>query len=95
MGLSSEYREILDSIKLNQSSASSKSGKNIISKFIHDMDMIQNASDQAMKDNGNGEFTDVHKLMIVAEEADQSFQLMMEIRENLLESYREIMRMQT
>ena len=92
--LSSEYREILRSIKLNQSFPSSESGENIISKFIHDVDKIQNASVQALKDNDNGESSDVHQVMLAAEEADRTYQLMMEIRNSLLESYREIMRLQ-
>ncbi len=41
-----------------------------------------------------GEITDVHQVMIAAEEASVAFDLLMEIRNKLLDSYKEIMRMQ-
>jgi len=102
-GLPQEYREILKCIKLkhlSQGSGAEKkvdeaSFKNILTKFINDVDKIQKASDQTVKDYASGEITDIHQVMIAAEEANLSFQLMMEIRNKLLESYREIMRMQT
>ncbi len=37
---------------------------------------------------------DVHQVMISLEKADLSFQLMMQIRNKLIEAYQEIMRMQ-
>ena len=41
-----------------------------------------------------GEISDVHEVMIATEEASVAFSLLMEIRNKLLDSYREIMRMQ-
>ena len=41
-----------------------------------------------------GEQIEVHEVMTAAEEAQLSFNLMLEIRNKLLESYQEIMRMQ-
>jgi len=41
-----------------------------------------------------GEITDVHQVMIASEEASVAFDLLMEIRNKLLDSYKEIMRMQ-
>jgi flagellar hook-basal body complex protein FliE len=48
-----------------------------------------------VKDYASGEMTDIHQVMIAAEEANLSFQLLMEVRNRLVESYREIMRMQS
>ena len=42
-----------------------------------------------------GEVEDVHQVMIAVEKANTSFLLMMEIRNKLVEAYREVMRMQT
>ena len=41
-----------------------------------------------------GEATEVHDVMIAAKESQLAFELLLEIRNKLLESYQEIMRMQ-
>ena len=41
-----------------------------------------------------GERQNLHEIMITSEKAGISFKLLMEIRNNLLEAYKEIMRMQ-
>jgi flagellar hook-basal body complex protein FliE len=41
-----------------------------------------------------GEGVPLHQAVIAAEEASVSFQLMVEVRNKLLESYQELMRMQ-
>ena len=102
-GLPPEYREILNNLQQLRPPTASEadqkteetSFKNVISKFINDVDKMQKTSEQAVKDYAAGEITDIHQVMIAAEEANLSFQLMMEVRNKLLESYREIMRMQS
>jgi flagellar hook-basal body complex protein FliE len=42
----------------------------------------------------SGEAVDLHEVMIAAEKARTSFDLLMEIRNKTVEAYREIMRMQ-
>jgi flagellar hook-basal body complex protein FliE len=42
----------------------------------------------------SGQGVPLHQAMIAAEEASVSFQLMVEVRNRLLESYQELMRMQ-
>lgn len=41
-----------------------------------------------------GEIEDVHQVMVAMEEAQTSFQLMMEIRNKIVEAYKEVLRMQ-
>jgi len=41
-----------------------------------------------------GEVTQVHEVMVAAEEAKLAFDLMLEVRNKLLESYQQIMQMQ-
>ena len=41
-----------------------------------------------------GEIQDIHDVMVAAEKASVSFELVMEVRNKLIEAYREIMRMQ-
>ena len=103
-GLPRQYREILDSIKSKDENlqppkqgetTSETDFKDVIGTFIKDVDNMQKVSEQAIKDYSTGEITDIHEVMIAAEEANLSFQLMMEVRNKLIESYREIMRMQS
>ena len=42
----------------------------------------------------SGENVPLHQVMIATEEASVSFQLMVEVRNKLLEAYQELMRMQ-
>ncbi|MBC8204696.1 flagellar hook-basal body complex protein FliE [bacterium] len=91
-GLSQQYRDIIQGI--DNKKPDDKSFKDVINKFISDVDKMQKISDQAVKDYATGEVSDIHQVMVAAEEANLSFQLMMEVRNRLVESYREIMRMQ-
>ena len=101
-GIPQQYRDLINKIKTDKNlgvalpdkKEDDASFKNVISKFIHDVDKMQKVSDQSVKDFATGEVTDIHQVMVAAEEANLSFQLMMEVRNRLLESYREIMRMQ-
>ncbi len=55
-------------------------------------DLQMNAADIAEK-FVLGEITDIHEVMIAAEEAGVAFELVMEIRNKLIEAYQELMRM--
>jgi flagellar hook-basal body complex protein FliE len=65
---------------------------------------LRNAMDQVESLHGaaeekvtavmNGEGSDVHSAMIAVEKADLSFQLMMQVRNKIVEAYQEISRMQ-
>ena len=39
----------------------------------------------------NGDITNVHDMMVAVEKASKSFKMMMEIRNNIIEAYREVM----
>jgi flagellar hook-basal body complex protein FliE len=54
----------------------------------------QSASAEAVHGLLAGEGVSLHQAMIAMEEANVSFQLMVEVRNKLLESYQELMRMQ-
>lgn len=62
--------------------------------LIHNVDDITKSSHEATRRMLTGEVEDVHQVMVAVEEASTSFQLMMEIRNKLVEAYREVMRMQ-
>lgn len=62
--------------------------------LVGDVDRMQKTAEEATKRMLTGEVEDVHQVMVAMEEAQTSFQLMMEIRNKLVEAYKEVMRMQ-
>ena len=54
---------------------------------------MQKDSAQKMQDFIAGEITDVHDVMIAAEKAGTSFQLLMEMRNKMMDAYNEIKHM--
>ncbi|MCF7707893.1 MAG: flagellar hook-basal body complex protein FliE [Verrucomicrobia bacterium] len=67
---------------------------NIYSELIAGVADKQKQADQAVEGVLKGENTSLHQAMIAMEEASLSFKLMVEVRNKLLESYQELMRMQ-
>lgn len=55
---------------------------------------VQMQADRAVKELAAGRNKNVHETMLMLEKADMSFRLMMQVRNKVLEAYREIMRMQ-
>jgi flagellar hook-basal body complex protein FliE len=65
-----------------------------ISDFIKNVNEKQIASGQKVADVINGKSENLHEAVISMEESKLSFQLMLEIRNKLLESYKQLERMQ-
>lgn len=61
---------------------------------ISEVDQLQSQRDDMVQEMVRGERIEVHEIMTAAEEAQLAFELMLEVRNKLLESYQEIMRMQ-
>jgi len=81
----------------NPASAVSKpagSFDNVLTNLVQDVSAKQAASGQAVSGLLGGQNVSLHQTMIAMEEASVSFQLMVEVRNKLLESYQELMRMQ-
>ena len=62
--------------------------------LIGDVDRMQKTAEETTKRMLTGEIEDVHQVMVAMEEAQTSFQLMMEIRNKIVDAYKEVMRMQ-
>ena len=61
---------------------------------IREVDELQSQRDGMVSSMVRGEQIEVHEIMSAAAEAKLAFELMLEVRNKLLESYQEIMRMQ-
>ncbi len=65
-----------------------------LQQAIDDVNGLQNKRDQMVENMISGGPTEVHDVMIAAKESQLAFQLLLETRNKLMESYQEIMRMQ-
>ncbi|PID78661.1 flagellar hook-basal body complex protein FliE [bacterium DOLJORAL78_65_58] len=65
-----------------------------LQKAIREVDNLQAGRDQMVEGMVSGEVTEVHDVMIAAKEAQLAFELLLEVRNKLLEGYQEIMRLQ-
>jgi flagellar hook-basal body complex protein FliE len=76
------------------SASSSASFSNVLGGFIQEVSDKQAAASDAVSGLLSGKNVSLHQTMISMEEASVSFQLMVEVRNRLLDSYQELMRMQ-
>ncbi len=66
----------------------------MLKNSIGTVNQLQQNADQAIENLTTGKETDIHRTMIEMEKADVSFQLVMQVRNKLISTYEEIMRMQ-
>ena len=74
--------------------ASGDSFANMLGRMVTDVNAQQTVANQTVNALQSGQNVPLHQAVIAMEEANVSFQLMVEVRNRLLESYQEIMRMQ-
>ena len=66
----------------------------LVTGLVNEVSAKQAAAGEAVNGLLSGQNVSLHQTMIAMEEASISFQLMVEVRNKLLESYQELMRMQ-
>ena len=66
----------------------------VLNQFVSEVNDKQITSTQAVNDLLAGKDIPLHQAMIAMQEAGVAFQLMVEVRNKLLEGYQELMRMQ-
>tara|TARA_Y100000588_G_C13344399_1_gene539572 strand:+ start:48 stop:428 length:381 start_codon:yes stop_codon:yes gene_type:complete len=66
----------------------------VLNQFVGEVNQKQLASSQAVNDLISGKEIPLHQAMIAMQEAGVAFQLMVEVRNKLLEGYQDLMRMQ-
>jgi flagellar hook-basal body complex protein FliE len=65
----------------------------VLETAIRTVDRLQHESEAAQQAYAQREAVDLHDVLIKIEEAEVAFKTMMEVRNKLVESYNEIMRM--
>ncbi|MDZ7373499.1 MAG: flagellar hook-basal body complex protein FliE [candidate division KSB1 bacterium] len=65
-----------------------------LKKFLSDVNELQLEANEQMEKLAAGQAENLHDVMVAVEKASISFELLLEIRNKVLEAYQEIMRMQ-
>jgi flagellar hook-basal body complex protein FliE len=75
-----------------QGSKDVPSFKDTMKSFLEDVNGLQKKADESMQKMAAGEINDVHQVMASVEEANVAFNMMMEIRNKVMDAYQEVMR---
>lgn len=67
---------------------------NMLKDSLEKANEVQAQADRAVKELAAGRNKNIHETMLLIEKADMSFRLMMQVRNKVLDAYREVMRMQ-
>jgi flagellar hook-basal body complex protein FliE len=77
-----------------QKNADGTSFGDVLKDAIATTDELQKQSNHEIQKLMTGESQDLHATLIAVQKADLSFQLMMQVRNKIVQAYQEIMRMQ-
>ena len=66
----------------------------ILHNSVEKVNTMQTQADQAIANLVAGRTKNIHETMLTIERADESLKLMMQVRNKILDAYKEIMRMQ-
>lgn len=79
---------------LREAQPAGDSFASMLGRMVAEVNAKQNVASEAVSALQSGQNVPLHQAVIAMEEASVSFQLMVEVRNKLLESYQELMRMQ-
>ena len=65
-----------------------------LGSFINDVNNLQASADKQIDKMASGQSTDVHDVMIAMEKAKMSFDLLLQVRNKMLDAYKQIMQIQ-
>lgn len=84
-----------EGMKIPESSGDANKGfGQMLSESITKVNEYQQQADTSMKELAAGRTKNIHETMLSIEKADTSLKLMMQVRNKVLDAYKEIMRMQ-
>jgi flagellar hook-basal body complex protein FliE len=86
--------ELAQPLSVGSAQPANGSFSSMLSQMVNDVNTKQQVSAQAVSALQSGQTVPLHQAVIAMEEANVSFQLMVEVRNRLLDAYQEVMRMQ-
>lgn len=95
MAISNSQILSIPSLKEGQAKAESAKGfSDLLFNAVKEVNKLHQTADKAIQNVQAGNTGGLHEAMIALEKADVSFRTMLTVRNKLIESYQEIMRMQ-
>ena len=73
---------------------SNRTFSDVLRKSVDQVNTYQHEADRAIKELAAGRTKNIHETLVTIERADTSLKMMMQVRNKILDAYREIMRMQ-
>lgn len=80
--------------KSSSTTGSGTTFSELLTKMVEETNQQQVEADHAVKELVAGRNKNIHETMLTLERADTSLKMMMQVRNKVLDAYREIMRMQ-
>ncbi|MEX0648325.1 MAG: flagellar hook-basal body complex protein FliE [Balneolaceae bacterium] len=80
--------------RINIDGIGDSSFADMVKDAINSVDEMQKVTDKGVEDILAGKAENIHEVMIAMEKAQLSFQLMVEIRNKVMDTYQELSRMQ-
>lgn len=80
--------------KLADSNSDAPDFENMLADLIKQVDSAQHAADDSIERLATGDSADIQDVVLKLEEADLTFRLMKEIRDKLVQAYKEVVSMQ-
>lgn len=89
-----QLSEFQSKVKKDESKSAGADFGEVLNKALEDVNEAQKISSEEIQKVVSGELQDVHSAMVAMQKANLSFQMMMQVRNKLVDAYQEIMRMQ-
>jgi flagellar hook-basal body complex protein FliE len=86
--------EALSAPKIEKDVTGSKTFASMLQSSLENVNELQHQADIAIKETLAGRNKNIHETMLAIEKADTSLKLMMQVRNKILDAYREVMKMQ-
>ena len=91
--LQGQLEQLTELKKTQPGDAQAPAFDEVLGKLIKDVDNAQKDADVSIKQLAAGESNSIQDVVLKLEEADVAFQLMKEVRNKLLEAYKEVLTM--
>ncbi len=93
-GIGSNIQTILDTKEITKKDDAGSSFSEMLKGSIEKVNTMQKEADLAVQDLLAGKDQNIHQVMIAVAKANLSFQLMMKVKNKIINAYEEVMRTQ-
>ena len=93
-GIGTDVQSLLDGKSVTKKNGDGNSFADFLKGSVEKVNTMQKEADQAVQDLLVGKDQNIHQVMIAVEKANLSLNMMMQVRNKLMNAYEEIMRTQ-